>query len=1129
MAEQLKVMMAQLADFLDQQKAAVPQETWKTMLQTHASAVKQGIGKLVKVTPTEATALTRGIADGPWTGEQKTEMCQLVSDKLAALGGGNPAEETRTQDCPRFGAYLSKEDRRILADPAQSESQKLHQMASRCIKIGLVLPSETCKGRILASAVAGGLEAKTASSFYSALNHFKRIMKRKREMMPGKTTFELPIYPDSPDQLPDHLRHFADSYREDPPEPLSIDQILKVSQVQALRKSSKALQAATSSSSSSALVPSGPSQGDAFGQFMAGLMHVVQAMQNQGQGEDQPLGNLHLFKPNTKRKQLALPSPDKTSQTQAQPLQTDSPAEKASSSGVPLLSLPAPEQSEKKETAEDEEEEQNEGDQDGPEEQLGWLQKCKRPASILKQKPAANIIPKPKVKAVAKTKAVPKSKAVAKSKAAAKSKTVAKSKAVPKAKAASNTIVKSIRKRSGWVVHYRRRGTDGSLYGKWWSPEGQGYPSAKLAAEVLRAVKEADSLPAGISQSSVKRSREKRMAAETPFGPMMKHWKLESNSGAEIPVDFLDPAACLWHRLNSCERFRSFMLEMLERKPATVNSPWGIVVYSDEVSPGNQLKVSNARKLQTFYWSFREFGTSLTREDAWMLLTTVRSKTVADVADGLSQLTKRCMLCFTEEDRNFRFGLAFPGLVLSAELAIVVADESALKHMFEFKGASGKVPCMFCRNVVLRRYAPAPLHPPLELHTCTDSRRFKLHTANSLQATVNLLSSKVDGSSRKDFDAMQSNLGFNHSPHGVLLCQPLMAMFDPTKGVMFDWAHVYLVGGLFHLEVNLLLGRLNQQGVQQDAIHQALQEYSLPSYHEGKSNVIKNVFQPKKGDSDWKSSASEALGVYPILRDIIHRIRETTELSADCLGAISSFLLLCQCLDLLQGTLHGDVAPSDLRTAVEAHLAKYQEVYPGETFLPKGHMAMHLAGQLSHHRILISCLTHERRHKELKRYANNQNCARAGTEKGLLREMELTHLEALDRLSLSFRTELQTPVTAPEPLQRAFANHFELRGASGLLFSSKAKVPRCPLVSTGDIVLLDEPVAVAEVLYHCQLQDYLFTCVSFYEKVADTPNKFRIVEDNASFVSPASIRGPCITRSTADRFIFVVPQHFATR
>ena len=651
------------------------------------------------------------------------------------------------------------------------------------------------------------------------------------------------------------------------------------------------------------------------------------------------------------------------------------------------------------------------------------------------------------------------------------------------------------------------------------------YVSQHGLAEVLRAVKEADELPPGISQSAVKRARERRMEASTPFGPMIKQWKLRNNDGGETVIDYLDPAACLWNRLG-CEKFNSFVLEKLANKQASVTNRWGIVLYSDEVSPGNQLKVTNARKLQTFYWSFREFGTSLTHEDAWMLLTTVRSKTVNDLADGLTQLAKHCMLSFTD----FRLGLAFPGMVLCAELAIVVADESALKHIYECKGASGKLPCMFCRNTVLRRYAPVPMNPGLVLHTCTDTTKWKLHTRNSLASTVSFLQSKKDETSSKEFEEMQSNLGFNHCPQGVLLCQPLMNIFDPIKATMYDWAHVFLVAGLFHLEVNLLLKMLSTARVKQEVIHDALQQYSLPSYHEGKGSTIKSLFQKKKtSDSDWKSSASEALAVYPILRDIVQCIREARHLPAGCLGAISSFLLLCQCLDILQWTVHGKVEPTDLARAVKTHLDKYVEVYPDATFLPKGHMAMHLAGQLSHHGMLISCLTHERRHKELKRYANNQQNARAGSEKGLMREMEMTHLEALERLPLTFTAELMAPKAAPEPLMRAFASHFGLSVATGLLQSSKARVPSCPLVSTGDVVVLDEPIAVAEVLYHCDFQGQVLTCVSFYEKVLDTPNQFKIVEDNASFVRPASIRGPCITRRVDDRFIRVVPQHFAAR
>ncbi|CAE7455179.1 unnamed protein product [Symbiodinium sp. CCMP2592] len=467
MAEALKGTMEQLGQFLLQQKGTIPDLSYANMLQTHVSTLKNGLQKLAKVTPSEATDLSRSIAAGPWNPEQKTELCQVLSDKLAATGSSSPTEETKTQECPRFGAFLSQDDRRILADPSQSESQKLHQLASRCMKIGLVLPSESCKGRILASGVAAGLDAQTASAFYAALTAFKKILKRKREMIPGKTKFELAIYPDGPDQLPNH---FKECYATDPAEPLSIEQILKVSQVQALRKSSKALQAASSSSSSGGLMPlgAGLGQADQFTQFMAGIMHVVNAMQNQQQG-DQDLSNLHLFKPKAKnqKKALALPAPaDQTLPTNSTP---ETPEKPSSSKGMQLLTLPAP--TEPGPGAEDKEDQQGdhkdeEQNQNEAEQQLQWLAK-KPAAKTAKPKAVAGILKKP---AAAKSKVVSQPKA--KSKAAA----------VPKAKSQGKTpIVKTIRKKSGWVVVYKWKATDGSIWGKWWSPEGKGFPSGSKA------------------------------------------------------------------------------------------------------------------------------------------------------------------------------------------------------------------------------------------------------------------------------------------------------------------------------------------------------------------------------------------------------------------------------------------------------------------------------------------------------------------------------------------------------------------------------------------------------------------------------------------------------------------------
>ncbi|CAE7609112.1 unnamed protein product [Symbiodinium sp. CCMP2592] len=592
-----------------------------------------------------------------------------------------------------------------------------------------------------------------------------------------------------------------------------------------------------------------------------------------------------------------------------------------------------------------------------------------------------------------------------------------------------------------------------------------------------------------------------------------------------MTVAYLDPAACLYHAVDSCTKFGAFVQDIVRTREPSINRRWHIVLYSDEVAPGNQLKPVNSRKLQTFYWSFREFGASLCQEDAWMVLTTVRSDTVNKFKDGFTQLAKHAMLSFAAPHGNFRLGLSMGRFVMCAELATVVSDESALKHTFENKGAGGKMLCLLCRNTVQRRYASLPLHPSLVLHTCTDFSKFKLHTLNSVTASIRHLADKVGTSTKKEFEELQTNLGFNYCPEGVLSCPELLEVFDPTRGAMYDWAHVYLVSGLFHLEMNLLMAKLVQAGVTHEQIQRGLLEYSLPSHFASFAAFVKNCFVKKKGSEwDFKSSASEALTIYPMLRDILANLRPS--LSEDARNAIRCFLLLCTCVDLVQKSLSERVEPADLRRAIQSHLVAFLQVYPEERFIPKGHLAMHLPAQLEHHGLLISCLTHERRHKELKRFANNLTNARPGTERGLLQELMLTHLESLERVPLGFGTELHAPKPASIALQRAFASFFGLVEAKGLTMGSKARVPKVPAVATGDIIIVKEPQAVAEVLYHCQYNDHVLTCITLYERGAK-PNQFKEVHDNCTFVNPDVIIGACFTRRSDDGFVHVVPQHFA--
>ena len=134
--------------------------------------------------------------------------------------------------------------------------------------------------------------------------------------------------------------------------------------------------------------------------------------------------------------------------------------------------------------------------------------------------------------------------------------------------------------------------------------------------------------------------------------------------------------------------------------------------------------------------------------------------------------------------------------VLVAKLGLVIADESALKQMYENKRASGKVPCLFCRNVLLKRWAPEVMDDNLTLHTCTDPSRFMLHTKETLFETVDHLARESARLTKGEMAALEKNCGFNHAPAGALLSPDVRQHLDPVRSTSFDWMHNYLVGGV---------------------------------------------------------------------------------------------------------------------------------------------------------------------------------------------------------------------------------------------------------------------------------------------------------------------------------------------
>lgn len=122
-------------------------------------------------------------------------------------------------------------------------------------------------------------------------------------------------------------------------------------------------------------------------------------------------------------------------------------------------------------------------------------------------------------------------------------------------------------------------------------------------AELLDELKKAECLPTTTSRNSIKRARLDVIDVSTPYGKMVREWQVDGTEGKKVTIHYVHPAAHLWYMVHNCEPFSAFMEELLRDTPSSPQQKYQIVLYADEVSPGNQLKTDNRRKCYVYYWA----------------------------------------------------------------------------------------------------------------------------------------------------------------------------------------------------------------------------------------------------------------------------------------------------------------------------------------------------------------------------------------------------------------------------------------------------------------------------------------------------------------------------------------------
>ena len=284
------------------------------------------------------------------------------------------------------------------------------------------------------------------------------------------------------------------------------------------------------------------------------------------------------------------------------------------------------------------------------------------------------------------------------------------------------------------------------------------------------------------------------------------------NDGGVKRFPIADPFAALWMAVSECPNFAALLKQCLLGNPPSPENMWRIILYTDDVTPGDVLGPANKRKFVAVYWSLLELGiNALCREEGWFTIMTEYLIDFSDVAAGMSQLFCGIIKSFFKPDG---FNMSTTGINLTfgpdclrlwAKLGVVLQDGAAHTVVWCSRGDTGSKVCLLCHNLFtsVSRVADEDDTNLLrsdvikldELVSATDEDlRGRARYLQSMHGTVNA----------DEFNSLQQALGITHRPHSVLLDRSLDEVLHITKIFHHDTMHALFANGLCGLCVYLL-------------------------------------------------------------------------------------------------------------------------------------------------------------------------------------------------------------------------------------------------------------------------------------------------------------------------------------
>ena len=172
----------------------------------------------------------------------------------------------------------------------------------------------------------------------------------------------------------------------------------------------------------------------------------------------------------------------------------------------------------------------------------------------------------------------------------------------------------------------------------------------RLTANHIRAVLDALPTDTGVNFEAINIHEDFHTATEKLYDDdIAASIPLQLKQGTVFPWPVARPQALI----RSLVKISPSLRCMIAATPSTHDKPWKIVIYIDEVTPGNISAPMNSRKFVAVYYTFKELASLVRSQDFWFHFGVLRTNVLKFVEGGYGAMTKAIVHTFISDVESF--------------------------------------------------------------------------------------------------------------------------------------------------------------------------------------------------------------------------------------------------------------------------------------------------------------------------------------------------------------------------------------------------------------------------------------------------------------------------------------------